>query len=216
MLGFHEPKQAAVPPADTGATPPRPPRVLLPALGRLGVPLCVFGAVFLLATVLLTVLLTPDRFPVRLGDRIVRIRDLESEEKALVSRQAELLSAREKLGSESRSPVLHEVMKLKKDILPVGPALLSIDDVRRSFASRDADPISLPQVEVRGEEGKILLSGEARSDSGRSIQLLARFVDSLRASPLFQSVSEPEYKQVNAPDGTTVSPFSLTITLKRA
>jgi hypothetical protein len=189
--------------------------VLLPALERLGLPLCIFGVVFLCATFFLTVLLTPDRFPVRIGERVIRVQDLESEEKFLASKQAKLLMLRAKLSEESRSSMLHDVEKLKADILPWGRALLSIDEVRRSFATAGSDPISLPVVEVRGAEGKILLGGEVRDASGRSIQLLASFVDGLRKDPLFQSVSEPEYQQVLEPNGTSVSSFSITLLLKR-
>jgi hypothetical protein len=212
MNGLIEPKQSAINTKEATGDSLRPVRVLLPAIEKLGLPVFLFGVVFVLGTLLLRVLITPDRFPVRIGDRVVPVGELEQTEKTLMIRQAELQDTRAKLDQESRSPILHEVAKIRNDILPVGSVLLSVDQVRRSFGSDTTDPISLPGVEMSGGDGKIMISGEVRDLNGRSRDILTRFIDGLRAAGL--TVSEPEYLQNTAPDGSSVSPFTISINLK--
>lgn len=191
---------------DTNNTP-----VLLPAIARLGVPVGIFGATFFVIAVILTMLFSPDRFPVRVGDKTVRLHELEAEEKNLVIKKADLMEERKKILADSDAPVLHQVEKLRALTSPVGSALLSIEDVRRSFRIGNADPISLPGIAFSSETNAIILSGDVRDAGGRSMQILASFVDELRAVESFESVSEPEYKSEPLPDGGTSSHFSLTL-----
>lgn len=206
LEGSTQPKTASVLPE----TPVGP--VLVPALSRLGFPVLLFGGVFLGLTVVLTVLVSPDRFPVRVGDRIVRLSELEAEEKALRVSEATLLKTRASLKTEEKAPVLHQVAKLKATLTPVGRSLLLVDQVRLSFKNASTDPISLPRIHVR-TDGTIVIGGEVRDLGGRSVQLLASFVDGLRDLPTVASVSEPEYLSAQEKDGTSVSPFTLTLTL---
>jgi hypothetical protein len=185
--------------------------VLLPALSKLGVPVGIFGAAFFVIAVVITLLFSPDRFPVRAGDKTVRLYDLESEERALKSRKAELLETRQKILGSSEATILRQVEKLRADITPVGTVLLGIETVRASFKAAGNDPISIPQVNFDGTH--LTIGGEVRDSSGRSMQVLASFVDELRALGAVTSVSEPEYKTNTLPDGTTVSPFTITLTL---
>jgi glycerate-2-kinase len=87
--------------------------------------------------------------------------------------------------------------------------------VRRGFSTSQADPISLPTVQVSGSGGLITVGGEVHDKSGRSMQLLASFVDGLRGIRMFEHVSEPEYRETSGNDGSSSSPFTLTITLAR-
>lgn len=185
--------------------------VLLPAVARLGVPVGIFGGAFFVIAVILTMLFSPDRFPVRVGDKTVRLHELEAEEKTLIVTKADLMEERKKILADSDAPVLHQVEKLRALTSPVGSALLSIEDVRRSFRIGNADPISLPGIAFSGETNAITLSGDVRDAGGRSMQILASFVDELRAIEAFESVSEPEYKSDPLPDGGTSSHFSLTL-----
>ncbi len=212
MQGLPEPKPATDVRTETSSDTPK--GVLLPAVSTLGLSMFVFGAVFFLSTLLVTLFITPDRFPVRMGEQILQVKDLESEQQRLAARKADLLTLRTQLTADIKSPVLHQVARLKGDFFPVGKILNAIEQVRQSFKSSSADPISFPSVEVSGTEGKILLSGAVRDPDGRSIQLLASFIDGLRALPNVQSVSEPEYAQHPDANETTVSPFSITIVLK--
>lgn len=192
-------------------TDPKDTPVLLPAIARLGVPVGIFGGTFFVIAVILTMLFSPDRFPVRVGDKTVRLHELEAEEKSLIVKKADLMEERKKILADSDAPVLHQVEKLRALTSPVGAALLSVEDVRRSFRIGDADPISLPDIAFSSETNAITLSGDVRDAGGRSMQILASFVDELRAIESFESVSEPEYKSEPLPDGGTSSHFSLTL-----
>lgn len=185
--------------------------VLIPAIARLGLPIGIFGIAFLLIALSLTILFSPDRFPVRIGDKTVRLHDLESEGKSLTGQQADLLEQRQKILADSDAPILRQVKKLRSLLLPVGAAMLSIEDVRRSFSTGTTDPISLPGVTFDASKNALSLSGEVQDSSGRSMQILASFVDELRDITAFDSISEPEYVSRQLPDGRTVSPFTLTL-----
>ncbi len=188
---------------------------LLSAIGKLGLSVALFGGVFLASTVFVTLIVTPDRFPVHIGGTIVRLKDLEAEQKALLLAKANLQTRRSPV-TGSKAPVLHQVQRIAETLAPVGQAMIAVDDVRASFKAGASDPISFPSVIVSGSGSKIFLGGQVRDTGGRSTQILAAFVDGLRSIPLVQSVSEPEYVQQNAAEGATVSPFSLTLTLKHA
>ncbi len=189
--------------------------ILLPAIERLGLPVFLFGVIFLLATLALTIILTPDRFPVRLGDRVVRLTDLESEQRSLLSQKADLEAAPSPI-AESRAPVLHQLKALRSTIAPTGVAMLLVENARRSFTTVLADPIVFSSFSVGGSGSHIRLSGDVTDDGGRSMQILASFVDGLRAIPVVDTVTEPEYSQRKNDEGHTVSPFIITLTLKRA
>lgn len=203
MNDTHPPKASA--PLQTG--------VLLPAIARLGFPLFVFSVMLLGATLGLRLLLTPDRFPVRIGDRVVRLADLEAEQEALLLRKADLLNRHTGI-TESRAPVLNQLRQLSRQIPPIGRVLPAIEDVRTSFAAGGTDPVSIAQITIDRSQARIVLTGDVKNAGDRSIQMLASFVDGLRAIPL--SVSEPEYVQRQNPDGTTSSPFLITVSLPHA
>ncbi len=192
----------------------RPSEVLLPAMERLGIPVFLFGVVFLLAMFLLTLVVRPDRFPVRVGDKVLRLSDLAEEQRILLSQKVDLEVRADPL-SAARAPVLRQVTDLRRSFSPVGRVLLSIDDVRAAFTTKESDPISLPSVSVSGSGSVIVLGGEVRGQGG-SMQILASFIDGLRAISVVESVTEPEYKEYHNTDGTVSSPFSITLTLRHA
>lgn len=199
------------------------PEVLLPAVARLGVPVLLFGTVFLLLSFALTFLVSPDRFPVRMGDKVVRLSDLQTEEYSLKTRQAELLDERAKNLKDADAPVLTQVTKLRSEFDAVGPLLLEVEKTRKSFAVGDNDPIRMPKVEYDAPTHRLTLGGDVTDPSGRSVSILSSFVDALRKLPMLQTdsgrtaVSDPsEYVQSSASGGGTVSPFSIVITLPHA
>ncbi len=199
-------------PPPSEPSPPASSSVLLPAISRLGVPVFLFGVAFLIATSVLTSLVTPDRFPVRIGDTVVRLIDLEAEQKKLLQEKS-ALEMTSGLFEESRTPVLHQLGLLRSHIVPVGRLLLQIEESRVSFRSGDHDPIVLASLQISGSGSRILLGGEVRTPGDSSMQTLASFVDILRSLPHVASVREPEYTKHQETDGTTVSPFSITLLL---
>lgn len=179
------------------------------AISRLGLPLSIFGVALLLLTLALRLLLSPDRFPVRIGDKVVRLSELTQEEARLRAKHAELLRTRAVLFDEKSAPILLRTEKLRASALPLGPTLLRIDDLRRSFNSLGREPLSLPRIEFDRTTATLTLEGEMRDSGGRSIPLLASFVDALRKIPLLSSVSEPEYTHATDIQGLTYAPFTL-------
>lgn len=197
--------------------------VLIPAIARLGLPVLIFGASFLLLSVALTYLVSPDRFPVRMGDKIVRLADVQAEEYALSVKQADLLDERAKILRDSDAPVLTQVMKLRSAVDPIGTVLLEIDRVRASFRNGNIDPVSLPLVQFDGSSHTLTLGGTVTDPGGRSVSILSSFVDELRKIPMLQSengrtpvTDPPEYVQHDAPGGGTISPFTVVITIPHA
>lgn len=209
MQGFHEPSSADSAPHDVPQE-----SVLLPAMARLGVPVLVFGACFLLLVWAVTFLTSPDRFPVHTGDAIVRLQDLESRVQFLESQKATLEKTRQQLQMTEKAPVLMRVASLRRAIVPLGDVLLSIEEARSSLSHAPNALISLPRMEYA--DGTLTLGGDVRDASGRSMQILAQFVDSLRMISAVASVSEPEYVTQPRAEGGSVSPFILTLTLRRA
>ncbi len=183
--------------------------VLIPAIGRLGVPVGIFGITFFLIAITLTLVFSPDRFPVRVGDKTVRLHELEAEEKSLKLTQVDLMKERQKILADADAPVLDQIAKLRTQTVPVGSAMLAVENVRWSFHAGMSDPISLPTVTFDAAAHTLMLGGDVRDAAGRSMQILATFIDELRALPNFESVSEPEYLSEPLPDGGTVSRFSL-------
>lgn len=188
--------------------------VLLPALSRLGVPVFIFGAVFLVLAFVLTILVSPDRFPVRVGDKIVRLSELQAEESELKRRQGDLLAVREKLLANSDAPVLRQAQLIRGGFNDPGAVLLELERVRKSFTVGDNDPVSLPRIEFDAEKNMFLLGGSVTDPNRRSIQILAAFVDALRRIPGLERVSEPDYAETDGPGGSSVTPFAITLTLQ--
>lgn len=203
MQGFDEPQSA-----DANQQEVSPTSVLVPAMARLGFPVLLFGIVFLLLVWVMTLLTSPDRFPVHTGDTIVRLQDLESRAQLLREQTIALGESRQRLKLEEKAPILTRIRSIRTLVVPLGDVLLSLEDVRRAY------PITLPRIEYR--VGTLLIAGEVRDPSSRSMQMLAQFVDDLRDIPSVVSVTEPEYVSHSSSDGGTFSPFILTLTLRRA
>jgi hypothetical protein len=207
--GFHEPQLADRTVPDTSMVP-----VLLPAMARLGVPVLVFGVLFLFLVWALTLLTSPDRFPVHTGDAVVRLQDLESRAQLLETQKATLEKTRQQLQTKEKAPVLMQVASLSHATVPLGDVLLSIEEARSSLSHAPNALITLPRMEY--VDGTLILGGDVLDASGRSMQILAEFVDSLRMVSAVVSVSEPEYVTHPRAEGGSVSPFILTLTLRSA
>lgn len=190
--------------------------VILPAVSRLGLSVTVFGASFLILILVVTSLIAPDRFPVHLKDRTVRLADLTEEQDRLESEYATLVAARTTLEQRVQAPILKQIDALQKDNMPLGAVLMKIDEVRKSFDVGSQAAIALPQVSFDAGKATLIIGGDVRDPQGRSVQLLASFVDGLRSIPLIQSVTEPEYRSDAIPSGGSVSPFTLSLTFHRA
>lgn len=182
------------------------------ASGRLAVPVFVFGLTYAVAMVGVALLTSPERFPVRLGQSdVVKLGDLEQEESKLLARQAELRKLQSEIDSQVPMPVLRQVRALSADRAPVGRGLASINQILESFRMGQFEAVTLSSVEYDSAAGALTITGQSRDQQERSIQVLASFIDSLRALDVFSSVQEPEYAQQMASDGMNVSPFSITL-----
>lgn len=208
LSGFREPESA------DGTLHKEPQEsVLVPAMARLGVPVCIFGVLFLLCVWGITFLTSPDRFPVHTGDATVRLKDLESRIQLLTEQKVNLEHARQKLQTKEKAPVLLQAMSLSDTVVPVGDIFLSLEEARSRFSRAPDALITLPRIEYAN--GTLVLGGDVTDISGRSMQILADFVDSVRSIPGVISVSEPEYVSHPRASGGFVSPFTLTLTLRR-
>lgn len=203
MSGISEPTQAPSN-ASKGDTSP----VLLPAIAKLGLPMLIFGVVFIILAWVLTMLVSPDRFPVRVGESIVRLADLQSEERRLKSKQAELLDERKEILENTDAPVLRQVEQRRAGTISIGGILQAVNDTRATFKLGASDPIAIPGVYFDLSHRKLTISGTVTDPGNRSIQILASFVDGLRKIPGVAAVSEPEYAAQES-----VAPFSITLTL---
>ncbi len=186
---------------------------LLQALENLAVPLSVFGGVFLIGMIGLSVLFSPGRFPVRLGERMVRFRDLQTEEQLLIARQQELLKERARVLSLTPAPTLAHIASLRAERPPVLPALVALETARREMMTAGRENIVIHGTFYDASDGRLRVEGDAFDADGGSIRMLALFVDTLRASSSFASVSEPEYREVRDGSGVVSSPFVLTLRL---
>jgi hypothetical protein len=193
------------------STKPTPSSVAA-AVDRMAVPVLVFGMVFALAMGALTYLASPDRFPVRIGDKVVKVQDLADEERALKEREAKLLQARKELDALVPTPVLQEIEGLRAGNTDVGHAFKAVEAARKSFSLADDSPVTVTRTWYSRAEGRLAIGGEVRDPAGRSMHILASFVDNLRESGVFEKVSEPEYVQTEA-DGVVTSPFAISLTL---
>lgn len=200
---------ASVPTSD--APSPDDMHPILSAMHRLGLPLTIFGAIFCLLMVVVMVLLSPDRFPVTIGGDTVRIGTLLAQENALLTKESMLMKQHQQIQSVTPTPVLHQLTALTSVPSSIGPVLLAIEAARASFASANTpSPIRIESM-TADTKGAVHISGRAVDSDGRSMQILASFVDALRSDRRISAVSEPEYQTLA--DGTThYSPYALTIT----
>lgn len=180
---------------------------------NLATPMLSFGATFMLGAAMLTLLMDPGRFVVHTGASALRLRDLMTQEHALLTQRAELLAAREKLSDAVPTPTLERVTALKRDTkgLALTRALDALDAVRRAFIIDGADLVVF--TDVKAADASLTIKGFVRDGDGRSMQILASFIDQLRSHDAFAHISEPEYQRVTGNDGTITSPFDITILL---
>lgn len=185
---------------------------VLTAMHHLGLPLITFGGCLCLLMIVLMFLFTPDRFPVRIGEQAIALSALTSEQEELRLEESRLLDERRSIGQSVPTPVLHQVRTLSADFVPVGSVLQAVSTVRQSFVINGQDPVRIDSVQVDASARRMTVAGRM-IDASRSVEMLASFVDGLRASPLFASVSEPDYSVEHGADGAIFSPFTITLVL---
>jgi hypothetical protein len=145
-----------------------------------------------------------------MGGRVVRVGDLTEEEQSLTTKQASLLTERDKLLTVSPTPILHTVItnREKSTVAPLASGMTAINTVQMSFENGTIDIASLSSL-----NSTITMSGTVHDADGQSIQLLARMIDALRAQQIFTHVTEPEYQSFPGENGSSSSPFTITLTL---
>lgn len=174
-------------------------------------PFLTFAIVFFLGTLLLGRIVDPGRFPVRIGSEVLKVSDIEAQKETLLERQEELAANRDELTNLVSTPVYDAFQDLKDGHASLAPAFSAL--IEAAFAFEDADgsaAIDLTAITLEGETFRV--EGVVSSIDGRSIPILASFVDALRESEAYASVSEPEYVRIDRDHGS-VSPFSLTLSL---
>lgn len=177
------------------------------AVCHLGIPLLIFGAVLLVLMVAMSFLLSPDRFPVVIGLKSVKMGELTQEYRSLQEQTHALKEERARLLSLVPTPILHQLSLLRKDTVSIGATFQKIETIRSDFAQPLHDPIQIASINYDSALKTIVLRGTVRD--ALSIQVLASFVDELRNSGSFIKVSEPEYR-IESPE---TSPFTLTLSL---
>lgn len=175
----------------------------------LGVPFLIFAAAFLIGTILLAIILTPGRFPVRTGATFVRFADLRAEQKALEEKYRSLKAEQDRVSSLTPTPTLNMIHDIRAAAhnRQLGMGIAALTDAVASFNT------SIEIDFFHAKDGQISISGKARDGNGRSIPLLASFIDRLRSDRHFKDVSEPEYSQIRDGEGRVYSPFAIEILL---
>lgn len=189
--------------------------VLRPALERLGMPMLLFGATFLILVIGSAFLVTPERFPVRTGGTVIRIGDLTTERDQLLLEQGSLLQKRREISLWTLTPVLHALKEASTQRTHLGSALLAIKDVQEEWG-KEHDAQSLTLSFDRYDQGVLEIQGAITHAHEDTMQSLASLVDMLRVLPDIRSVTEPEYIMETLKDGSKRTPFSLRITLAHA
>ena len=178
------------------------------------VPALIFASFLLAGSAVLTFLFDPGRYPVHVGSSVIRLQDLQSEYDALLAHEQELIRQEASLDELTPTPTLDALRMLRNERAPYFEAIVAAERARGTFALSSGNPVVFDRV-VLSEDSTLKLDGSVRDQSGRTMQLLASFIDRLREQSVFASVSEPEYRELINPDGIPTSPFSLLLTLKR-
>lgn len=185
------------------------PHPFLSALYRLGMPMSIFGGVFLVLVLVLTQLFSVDRFPVRVGERTVRFADLLKEVHALEDELRTLKNQSADVRGLTPTPVLNTVQSIRSTFMAPGNAIVTIHQLTERAAS-NGESVQIDQITFNGDDASVTLFGQV-IDETRSPAILASFVDALRASEMFSQVSEPEYQVIELSDGQKATPFLLTL-----
>lgn len=177
----------------------------------LAVPALVFSATLLVGAILLLVILTPGRFPVQSGTKLLHFSDLTSERDALRAEHEKLLAEENRVTSLTPTPMLNRIFSIRTEHgAGALRAIGAFEEVVQSFEVSKSNAVSIDFLHATLTS--LSVSGNVRDNQGRSTQLLASFIDRLRESGSFTSVSEPEYQQTRGQDGSFVSPFAINTT----
>ncbi len=174
----------------------------------LAMPFLLFSTVFLLGCIAMLLILTPGRFPVQAGDKLVQFSDITAERDGLKAEHTDLLSEANRVASITPTPVLNLIHgQGVMTNIHSARAMSAIETAVLNFSSVGTRSVIVEFVHMDAKS--ISLSGKVYDNEGRSVQLLASFVDRIRDSKLFTSVSEPEYKQLRDSNGAPYSPFAI-------
>jgi hypothetical protein len=188
--------------------------IFLSGLSRLGVPFFCFSLTFFCASIVVTFLLNPDRFPVHIDQRFVTIHALSMEEQSLLQEEQSLLLKKDSFYLESRAPRLAQVRALRSTHPSLGTLFRSLDTVRASFMNGEVSSVLFSDISFDAMSRSLTVKGTIRISSVPVTQLLASFVDALRLALPAYSVLEPEYPPSSFDDISF--PFEMTIILPHA
>jgi len=182
-------------------------------LRRFSVSLLLFSVVLCAVLVCSQVFILPRYTRIEINGEFHDIASLRAHYAAL---QASV-SARERERNALIFPVhdeLYQSLVQAKHAQPDPAALLRrFQNIASQFTNDGVQRVFLHSLSVHGDDRSVVLHGEVRNAGPRSMTVLAQFVEALRALPVVQELSNPQFKrEVNA-DGTFTSPFVISLIL---
>ena len=176
---------------------------------RWAVSILFFGCTALLLTFVVVVITRPGRYPVTLGDSLLRLKEIDSAVTELRAEEQRLIVASDELRRRTPTPTVKQLDTFSASRTDVGTFLRDL--VRSMHTSHGVD-IVLTSLLLR-DRATVELHGEVHA-GGKSLRVTADFIDALRSSPAALHVMEPEYVLSTAKDGSLFSPLTLLLTLR--
>lgn len=176
---------------------------------RWAVSILFFGCTALLLTFVVVVLTRPGRYPVTLGDSLLRLKEIDTAVTELRAEEQRLLSASEELRHRTPTPTVKQLDTFSASRTDVGTFLR---DLVRSLHTSHGVDVTLTSILLQ-DKATVELHGEVNA-GGKSLRVVADFIDALRSSPTILHVMEPEYILATAKDGSSFAPLTLLLTLR--
>lgn len=176
---------------------------------RWAVSLLFFGCTALLLTFVVVVLTRPGRYPVTLGDSLLRLKEIDRAVTELRTEEQRLIAASDELRRRTPTPTVQQLDTFSASRPDVGTFLRDL--VRSMHTSHGVD-ITLTSILLQ-DKATVELHGEIHAGE-KSLRVTADFIDALRSSPAILHVTEPEYILSTAKDGSSFAPLTLLLTLR--
>ena len=175
---------------------------------RWAVSILFFGCTALILTLVVVVLTRPGRYPVTLGDSLLRLKEIDSAVTELRSEEQRLIAASDELRRRTPTPTVKQLDTFSVSRADVGTFLRDL--VRSMHTSHGVDVVLTSIVQ---DSKTVELHGEIHAGE-KSLRVTADFIDALRLSPAVLHVTEPEYILATAKDGSYFAPLTLLLTLR--
>jgi hypothetical protein len=181
-------------------------------LRRVALPFFLFSAVLFGFLLLSWIFLVPRLTRIEVAGSVRGEQELEDRREEL---RREILAAersRENLILAIHQPQYLALKAAREGRLSLPELRVRLDDIaKKTVDQQDAIHVSALAYDVEAKTVKV--EGDVRFVGSRSMTVLAEYVENLRSSPAFASVSTPTFLREDDPITGAHSPFSLTITL---